>query len=274
MDAKTEKSFYNRSLERALQILCIFNTERQALTLGRIAELVKLPKATTMRLCLTLLDYDFLRYDEQTKQYSLGLKLFELGSVVYSTFSLQRIASPYLTRLQLKLAKTVFLGVLQTDELVYIDKRDDPRNPIRFASHIGIKRPPYFGMLGQLLMAYLPESEVDRLLKKIPLVFLTKRSITDVAEFKKRLKAIRKDDYFIDEEGAIEGIAGISAPIRDFTGSVIGAIGVGYIFSSVDEKEKDLIIEEVRATAREISQELGYIEVKKHVKQWGEHKPS
>ncbi len=270
MDTGKEKTFYNRSLERALQILCVFNTERQALTLGQVADLVKLPKATVMRLCMTLLDYDFLRYDEQTKQYSLGLKLFELGSVVYSTFSLQRIVSPYLTRLQLKLAKTVFLGVLQADELVYIDKRDDPRNAIRFASHIGIRRPSYFGMLGQLLMAYLPESEVDRLLKKTPLAPLARKSITDKDEFKKRLRQIRKDQYCIDEEGAIEGIGGISAPIRDFTGNVVGAIGVGYIFSSVDENDKNLILKEVLATAQEISQELGYFENRKRLKQWGE----
>jgi IclR family transcriptional regulator, KDG regulon repressor len=270
MNAKKEKTFYNRSLERALQILCIFNTGRQALTLGQVADIAKLPKATVMRLCLTLIDYDFLRYDEQTKQYSLGLKLFELGSVVYSTFSLQRIVGPYLTRLQLKLAKTAFLGVLQADELVYIDKRDDPRNPIRFASHIGIRRPPYFGMLGQLLMAYLPESEVNRLLKKTPLVALTKRSIIDEAEFKNRLKEIRKNQFFIDEEEAIDGIAGISAPVRDFTGNVIGAIGVGYISSSEDGKGKDLIIKEVRTVAREISQELGYFEEKKNVRPWGE----
>ena len=270
MNTKKEKSFYNRSLERALQILCIFNTQRQTLTLGQVADIAKLPKATTMRLCLTLIDYDFLRYDEQTKQYSLGLKLFELGSVVYSTFSLQRTVSPYLTRLQLKLAKTVFLGVLQGDELVYIDKRDDPRNPIRFASHIGIRRPPYFGMLGQLLMAFLPESEVDRLLKITPLAALTKKSITDKAEFKNRLKEIRRNQYFIDEEGAIDGIAGISAPVRDFTGKVVGAIGVGYISSSEDRKGKDLIINEVRAAASEISQELGYFEKGKDVRPWGE----
>jgi IclR family transcriptional regulator, KDG regulon repressor len=270
MNVKKEKSFYNRSLERALQILCIFNTDRQALTLGQVADIAKLPKATVMRLCMTLLDYDFLRYDEQTKQYSLGLKLFELGSVVYSTFSLQRIVSPYLTRLQLKLAKTVFLGVLQGDELVYIDKRDDLRNPIRFASHIGIRRPPYFGMLGQLLMAYLPESEVNRLLKKTPLIALTKKSITDEAEFKSRLREIRKNQFALDEEGAIDGIAGISAPVRDFTGNVVGAIGVGYIFSSEDEKSKELIIEEVRVAAQEISRELGYFDEKKRVKRWGE----
>jgi IclR family transcriptional regulator, KDG regulon repressor len=270
MDDKKEKAFYNRSLERALKILCMFNTERQALTLGQLAEIAKLPKATSMRLCMTLMDYDFLRYDLQTKQYSLGLKLFELGSVVYSTFSLQRVVAPYLTQLQIKLGKTVFLGSLEADELVYMDKRDDLRNPIRFASHIGIRRTPYFGMLGQLLMAFLPENEVNRILKKNPLAPLTKKSITDETEFKKRLKQIRKNQFFIDEGEAIDGIAGISAPIRDLTGNVVAAIGVGYIASSEDENGKTLIIKEVRNAAHEISQELGYFEQKENTRAWGD----
>jgi DNA-binding IclR family transcriptional regulator len=259
MDAKTGKTFYNRSLERALQILCAFSTERQALTLAQLAEIVKLPKATTLRLCLTLREYEFLRHDQQTKQYSLGLKLFELGGIVFSNFSLRRVASPYLTQMQAKLAKTVFLGIMQDEELVYIDKRDDLRNPIRFASHIGTRRQPYFGMLGQLLMAFLPESEVDELLKKKPLAALTKKSITDIAAFKQRLMDIRRNGYFIDEGEAIDGITGISAPVRDYTGKTVAAIGVGFISTSQDERDRSLIIKEVVTTARKISQELGHV---------------
>ncbi len=258
-----EKAFYNRSLERALQILCAFTSERQALTLGQLAEIVNLSKATVMRLCMTLMDNHFLKYDQLTKQYSLGLKLFELGSIVFATFSLRRAASPYLTKLQSKLAKTTFLAVMEDDELVYIDKRDDIRNPIRFASHIGTRRQPYFGMLGQLLMAYLPEDEVDRILKKKPLIPLTKKSFVNNTKFKERLKMIRKNGFFIDEGEAIDGISGISAPIRDFTGKVVAAIGVGFISTSQDEKERTRIIKEIVATAKAISQELGHIERKK-----------
>ena len=239
MDTQKAKTFYNRSLERALQILCSFSTERQALTLAQLAEIVKLPKATALRLCLTLREYEFLRHDPQTKQYSLGLKLFELGGIVFSTFSLRRVVSPYLTELQAKL-ETVFLAIMQDDELVYIDKRDDLRNPIRFASHIGTRRKPYFGMLGQLLMAFLPESEVDRLLKKKPLSALTKKSITDTDAFKQRLIDIRRDGYFVDEGEGIDGITGISAPVRDYTGKTVAAIGVGFISTSQDERDKAL----------------------------------
>jgi DNA-binding IclR family transcriptional regulator len=205
------------------------------------------------------MEYDFLRYDQQTKQYSLGLKLFELGSVVFSRFSLRKIVSPYLIQLQVKLGRTTFLGILLNDELVYIDKREDTRDQVRFASNIGTRRLPYFGMLGQLLLAFLPDKEVERILKLKPLSAITKKSIMNMAEFKKRLRTIRKNGFFIDEEEAIEGVSGISAPIRDFTGRVVAAIGVGFISSSENQDGRQLIIKETLKTSSEISQELGYV---------------
>ena|SRR4030042_3809982 len=263
MDTPKKEAFYNRSLERALQILFAFNRDRQELTLSQLSKILTLSKTTVSRLCSTLIKYDFLKYDQNSKHYSLGLKLFELGSILYSSFSIRRVASPHLSQLQSKLGKTTFLGILQDDELVYIDKREDPRNPILFGSQIGTRRPPYFGMLGQVLMAFLPDSEVDRILEKTPLKASTKKSLTNEKEFRKRLRIIRDQRFFIDKEEALDGVTGIAAPIRDYTGEVIAGVGVGIISSSLDSKEIRNIIREVCETAERISQGMGYINRKK-----------
>ena len=258
------EGFYNRSLERALKILCTFNNGRNVLTLNQLSKLLDLPKATVLRLCSTLIKYDFLGYNRQTKQYSLGLKLFELGGVVLSSFSLRTVASPHLGQLQSKLGKTVFLGILEDDEIVYIDKKEDPGNPIRFGSEIGQHRPPHFGMLGQILMASLLDSEVDRLLQKSPLTPPpTKKSITSEKEFKERLRKVSKQGFVVDEGEAIEGITGVAAPIWDFTNKVVGAVGVGFISSSEDSKGLKEIKDDVLRTAQTISQDLGYLDRKR-----------
>jgi DNA-binding IclR family transcriptional regulator len=263
---KHELSFYNRSLERALQILCSFNVETQSFSLGQLSKVVNLPKPTVFRLCSTLTKYDFLKFDHDAKQYSLGFKLFELGGVVFSSLSLRRLASPYLDELQIRTGKTIFIGVLRDDVLIYLDKKEDLRNPIRFASHIGTRRPPYFGMLGQLLMAYLSENEVDRLLEKHPLTLITRKSITDPKVFKERLRRIREQGYSVDEEEAIDGVTGVAVPVWDFTGKVVVGVGVGFISSSVETKGVARIKNELVKTAKEISRELGYLAKTKAVK--------
>jgi len=253
-----DKGFYNRSLERALQIMCAFTSERSAYTLTQLTEAVQLPKATTIRLCSTLIKYGFMRFDHASMQYSLGMKLFELGSIVYSSLSLRKTASPFLQQLQIRSGKTCFLGILENDELVYVDKRESPGNPIRFASQIGRIRPPYFGMLGQVLMASLPEEEVDRILEKSPLMPHTKTTTTDPYEFREKLARIRKQGYIIEDGEAIEGISGIAAPIYNFTGSAVAAIGISFISSSVDKKAKEALLPEVLKAADAISQDMGY----------------
>jgi DNA-binding IclR family transcriptional regulator len=260
MNGEKEAAFYNRSLERALQILNAFTGEKQELTLAQLSEALNLPRATVLRLCSTLLKYGFLRQEPESKRYYLGLRLFELGSIVFNSFSLTKISSHHLTELQRKLGKTIFLGVLENGELLYVDKREDPRNPISFTSEVGKRRPPYWGMLGPLLMAYLPESEVDRLLERHPLKATAKKSITGKEDLARWFRRIREQGFAIDVETAIDGIAGAAAPIRDATGRVIASVGVAFISSSVDSKGMKKIVKEAEAAALNISKELGYTE--------------
>jgi IclR family transcriptional regulator, KDG regulon repressor len=259
MRQEKEEAFYNRSLERALQILNAFGVEHQTLTLAQLATTLNLPRATVLRLCSTLVKYSFLRQDPESKRYSLGLRLFELGSIVFNSFSLRRIASHHLSQLQIKLGKTIFLGVLDNDDLLYIDKKEDPRNPIRFTSEVGRRRPPTWGMVGPLIMAYLSDSEIERILERRPLMLTARKSITTKGELIAWLRQIRKQGYAIEEETAIDGISGVAAPVRDATGKVIASIGVGFIASSVDSRGLKRILKETLATAAAISEELGCI---------------
>jgi DNA-binding IclR family transcriptional regulator len=251
--------FYNKSLERALQIMDAFRTDRRDLTIGQLSEILGLARATVSRLCSTLVKYDYLKKDPDKKQYSLGIRLFDLGSIVFDSFSLRTVSSPHLSRLQMKVGKTIYLGILENDELLYIDKREDPRNPVSFTSRIGTRRSPHWGMLGLVLMAYLPDSEVERLLLKNPLVASTKKSITGKDEYKKRLHEVRERGYAVDIDEAMEGISGVSVPIHDFTGKVIASVGIGFISPSVDSKGLKKLIKEAVETARVISKEMGYV---------------
>ena len=259
MIQEKEEAFYNRSLERALNILNVFDSERQALTLAQLSATLNLPRATVLRLCSTLVKFSFLKQDQETKKYSLGIRLFELGTIVYNSFSLRRIASHHLAQLRTKLGTTVFLGVLDNDDLVYIDKREDSRNPVRFTSEIGRRRPPYWGMVGPMIMAYQSDSEIQRLLEGRPFVPTAKKSFTSKEEFVEWLHQIRKQGFAIDQETAIDGIAGVAAPIHDVSGKVFAAIGVAFISSSVDSKGVKRMVKEATATAHNISRELGYI---------------
>jgi IclR family transcriptional regulator, KDG regulon repressor len=248
----------NRSLDRALQILSSFKVDRQNLSLTELAQVVGLSRSTVYRLASTLVRRGFLKYDRSSKRYLLGMKLFELGSVVFSSFSLRTIASPFLIKLQSEHHKTAFLTVLEDDELVYVEKREGIGNPIQFSQTlVGMRRPPYFGSFGQLLMAYLPDNEVDRLLRLSPLKRFTKKSITSLEKFKKRLAKIHTQGYAVEVGEVLENVTGVTAPIRDHAGRVIAAVGIGFISSFEDSEGLKVIVRNVAKVAEEISQEIG-----------------
>jgi DNA-binding IclR family transcriptional regulator len=257
MDNRSEEKFYNRSLERALHILNTFNRQRKSLSLSQLAENLNLSRATVLRLCTTLIKYDFLAHDPETKRYSLGPRLFELGSIAYHAVPLREAAASHLSRLHQKVGKTIFLGILVNDQLLYIDKREDPGHAIRFTSQIGTRRPPHWGMLGPLLMAFQPDEEVRRLLEKNPLTANTKKSIVKKDKYLRWLKEIRDKEVALDLEGTFEGVTGVAVPVRDSKGTVIAALGVAFISAAVDPKGLKTIIKETKQTAQMISRDMG-----------------
>lgn len=262
MPQNKKEPFYNRSLERALQILNTFTRERSLLSLSQLSENLALSRATVLRLCSTLVKYGFLQQDSASKEYALGFRLFELGSIFFHSFSLRKTASPFLDQLHQKLGKTLFLAIMEQGQLIYIDKREDAQNPITFTSKIGTRRPPYWGMLGPMLMAHLPEAEVDRLLAENPLRATTKKSFTKNEEFKKWLGQVREEGVAVDEERTFDGITGLAVPIRDFRGKVVASLATCFIASSVDAKGLKRIIQEAQRTGRDISRAIGYLEKK------------
>jgi DNA-binding IclR family transcriptional regulator len=259
MKGLLDDPFNNRSLVRAIHILSCFQFERPEIGLSELAAISGIPKATVHRLASTLVYAGVLNFDEQSKRYSLGIRLFELGSIVRASFSLTKAASPHLSRLHVKIdGHTVFLGVLRGDKLIYIDKREDASS-IRFATNIGQPRPPHFGVLGQVLMAFLPEDEMDRLLKAEPLRPLTAKTITDSQLFKERVRLIRQQGYLVEEGEAFNMIAGIAAPVRDSSAKVVAAVGVGLLSSLVDYQGIGEIVVQTVNTAALISRDLGYL---------------
>jgi DNA-binding IclR family transcriptional regulator len=185
------------------------------------------------------------------------MKLFELGSIVFSSFSLRKAASRYMTELQQETSATVLLGSLIDDQLVYVDKRES-EGMVRIASDIGWRRAPHHGMLGMILMAWLPPDRTDELLNKYPFIPVTSRTITDTETFQSRLSKIARDGYVTERGEAVEGIIGVAAPIRDYSRNVIAAVGVAILEAQHDEISVARTVRAVCTAAEKISAELGY----------------
>ncbi len=250
-----------QALERALDILDCFNFQSRELSLSDVVNRTGLNKTTAKRLISNLTTRGYLQQDPQTRKYQLGMRLFELGGVVFSSFSLRRSAAAPMTGLQNETGATVLLGVRIEDQLVYVDKREG-NGMIRISSDVGWRRPLHYGMLGMVLMAGIESGEVERILQEYPLEAHTPFSITDVDALSLRLEEIRVQGYVIEKEEAVEGLFGIAAPIKDYNRQVVAALGIALPVGQRNLKEGlDTTIDVVKKTCDLISSDLGYLKI-------------
>jgi DNA-binding IclR family transcriptional regulator len=220
-----------------------------------------LNKTTVKRLISNLTARGYLQRDPQSKKYQLGMRLFEMGGIVFSSFSLRQAAAYPMTQLQIETGATVLLGVSMEEQLVYVDKRDGD-GMIRISSDIGWRRPLHYGMLGMALMASLDSKDVQRILIEDPLEAHTSFSITDNDAFSLRLEQIRDQGYILEKEEAVEGVIGIAASIRDYSRQVVAALGIALPIHTHDRTTGlDGMIDLVKKTCETISSNLGYLKV-------------
>jgi DNA-binding IclR family transcriptional regulator len=250
---------YNvRAVERALGILNAFSFKERELTLNQVTAKTGLSKPTVFRILSTLEHHSYVSFDASRGSYRLGAKFLELGGIVLASLGLQRTASPHLDRLQGELKVTIVFGALMDDQLVFIDKRES-EGPIRIFSEVGLRRSPTYGMLGMVLMAFLEEGEVRRLLRQSPLEPYTRFSLTDDERFVARLREIRERGYLVEENEAIEGVWGVGAPVYNAMRQVVAAVGAALPLPEKSAARVAEVIDRVCACAAKISADMGYL---------------
>lgn len=252
-----EQKYSVRVLEKAIRIFDIFTYGDDSFTLAEIRKKTGLPKTTIFRILKTFEGAGFFKYDGAHEKYSLGLRFLELGGLVYSSLSVRKVAAPYMDSLSSSLKATILLGVMKDDQLLYIDKREMD-SIVRVTSHIGLKRPPYFGMLGMTLLAYMDDKEKERLLKLYPPTKITAQTITDTRRIMKKLDEAKRKGYYMEQDEIIEGLLGIGVPIRDFSGNVVAALGATQPVFQIKEGTVENTIQQLLEASRSISKELGY----------------
>jgi DNA-binding IclR family transcriptional regulator len=129
-----------------------------------------------------------------------------------------------------KVAETVHLAQLDNGQVLYVDKRN-PSSPIEMFSQAGKVGPAYCTGVGKVMMAYLDEKELSRVISKQAFHKYTDFTITSEKELRKELIKIKKQGISFDKQEHEAKIICISSPILSSKNRVIGGLS---ITSSID----------------------------------------
>ena len=246
-----------QSVDRTLSILELLSNYDEGLGVTEIGVMVNLHKSTVHRLLGTLIYKGFVIQDASTNKYKLSLKLYELGCKRIANVDIFKSSKPYTERLMKTVNEVVHLVIRDENDIVYIDKVEAD-NTIRMASTIGRRSPLYRTSVGKVILAYLPDKEIESVWENSKIEKMTEYTITDLEVFKRNLKEVKEKGYAVDNEENELGVRCIGAPVFNHKGCIEGAISVSGPTIRVTSDRIDEIANEVKKYAHLISDELGY----------------
>ncbi len=245
-----------QSIERALDLLEQICTERSGLGITELSAQTELSKSTVHRLCGTLYDRGYLDKTEDSR-YKVGLKLIEVVSYYINSLELQTEARPYLRAISSKLNLTAHLGVLDGDEVVYVEKMD-MFSGIKLYSQIGFRVPAYCSSLGKCLLSRFSAEALEAALSNCNFEAFTEATTTSIAALKSELVGVRQRGWAIDNGEYDRELRCISAPIYDYRGEIIAAISASGSTDTLTNERIDAVAAYVKSIAEKLSQEMGF----------------
>lgn len=246
-----------QSVEKAMQLLdCLANAKRP-MTLQEIATQVGWAKSTVHGLLSTMRNHSIVEQSGLDGKYRLGVRLFELGSLVSSMWDVPTLARPYLKGLCMQTCQCAHIATLDKGDVLYLD-RVDSDNYLRVVAAVGTRLPLHCSAFGKAMLSRMPWSQAKLLLLDKGMPPQTPHTITDLTVMQAELEKARAQGYAIEDGEFRVGMRCLAAPVFDSRGEASYAVGVVGMFRFAGEEHFSSIYPLVVEAAREISCGLGY----------------
>jgi IclR family transcriptional regulator, pca regulon regulatory protein len=243
-----------QSLERGLSVIRAFGAETPELTLSEVARETGLTRAATRRFLHTLADLGYVRADG--RRFRLTPRVLELGYAFLSSLTLPEVAEPHLERLVAEIHESSSVSVLDGDDIVYVARVPTARI-MRVSINLGTRFPAYATSMGRVMLADLPEADLDAYLARVELRRLSPRTVTDEDALRAELARVREQGWALVDQELEEGLRSIAAPIRDRGGEVVAAVNVSAHASRTSkEAMRRSLLPPLLRTAEQIEAEL------------------
>lgn len=245
---------YVRALDRGLAVIKAFSREHPDLTLAEVARAVGLAPATARRFLHTLHALGYVSTDGRT--WALRPRVLELGQAYLASTTTWDAVQARLAALAHRVGESSSAGVLDHGDVLYT-VRVPVRRIMSMTIEIGTRIPAFASSMGRVLLAALPDAELDEFLDHLRPYPVTARTVQDKGELRALLLEVREQGYCLLEQELEMGVQCVAAPIRDKHGAVFAAITVSSHTSRVTPAAlRGELLPEVLATAQGIDEDL------------------
>jgi DNA-binding IclR family transcriptional regulator len=251
-----KNSYKVPAVEQAIRVmLCLAESGRNPVSLTDICREVGIHRSKAFSILNTLSEYDLVKKNPNRKGYVLGPGLLTLTGKMLETLSLSRLVEPILYDLAKKAGATVALGVI-SDDKTFVVAQYEGAPGIGISSAIGHVTPVTYGAHGKAIAAFLPENELEELLKNKELYFHGSPQKFSRSRLKKELAQCRRTGYALELGDMQQGVNAVAAPILDQNNRPVAYVTIVGFFS----RERALKLGALAAGAvKIISRESGHL---------------
>lgn len=240
------------TVERAVDVLLLFANSTGQLGVTEIAGRLDMSKAAVHRILGSLRNKGILELDSVTRRYALGPIVMSLGTSYLSQLSIRSVVAPELSALSRRTEETATLSVRTGRSRVYVDQVT-PQREVLMTVQLGTPYPLHAGASSKALLAFLPEPEIDGLLRP-PLERLTPLTITDPVRLRGELRDIRARGWASSGGERQSWAASVAAPVLDVHNYPVAVISIcgpaQRILDRASEHAEFLLTATTRVSAR------------------------
>jgi DNA-binding IclR family transcriptional regulator len=210
-------------------------------------------KSKAFSILYTLQKFGLVQRNGDGKGYSLGPGLVTLSRRVLDNLNAPRLAEPILEKLANKAGGTAILGLI-ADKGVFVVAKQEGNHDIGYTIRIGNRFPLTYGSHGKAIAAFLPATELDKLLQQKSLYFYGESGTFNRKRLEEELVEVRRDGFALDLGDMRPGLNAVAAPLFG-----PGARPIGYIvvIGLVSEGAARQLGPTVAQAANALSRQLG-----------------
>lgn len=239
------------AVERAVQVLDALGDRGEA-TLTELSRELGHGKTAVLRILNALVRQGLVQQDRGSGAYSLSWRVLVLARQLANKAQLRSLALPHMIALRDISSETVTLNGRIGHQRVCVEKVEGTHE-LRWHTEIGSVAPLYAGSTGQMFFATLDPADQDAYFAEVALERLTPETITDPAALRAQLDRIRKQGYCYDHDSRVSGVAGLSAPILDDSGTAVAVLTIGGPTERFERADLDRWRERLLAATSELT---------------------
>jgi DNA-binding IclR family transcriptional regulator len=243
------------ALDRALALLEFISAHTEGVSTAQIRSALGFSANLVFRLTKALVVHGYIERDSGGTRFLLTPKMLLLAQPKRDERSLGQIAWPTLCWLRDMTAEAAHIGIRSGLDCVVLE-RVTGLHLFKYFVEAGARGPLHSGAPGKVMLAWLPEEELQRTLSELPLERVTEHTITSKEAFARELGEVKRKGYAMDRGETLEGLHCLGAPVWDAEGRVSAAVWITAPAPRLNEEAERSHAPRVIEAARRISDAL------------------